>query len=75
MCYFTRLFFALYICTSTLYAADPNGQQPSTSGKSQANKQGTQNSEAYELYLKGRSYSSKETFLDFKTAVSYLNQA
>jgi len=48
MRYFSHL---LVVCISagTLYAADPNGQQPSTSEKQQASKQGTRNPEAYEL--------------------------
>jgi tetratricopeptide (TPR) repeat protein len=53
----------------------PQNGEPSTSEKQQAVKQGTQSPEAYELYLKGRFYSSEETLSDFKTAVSYLNQA
>jgi eukaryotic-like serine/threonine-protein kinase len=47
----------------------------STSEKQQATKQGTQNPEAYELYLKGRYYWNKQTPLDFATAISYFNQA
>jgi len=38
-----------------------------------ASRQGTHNPEAYELYLKGRSYWEKRTNLE--TAVSYFNQA
>jgi tetratricopeptide (TPR) repeat protein len=75
MRYFTCLLVALCISASTLYAADPNGQQLRTSEKQQASKQGTQNPEAYELYLKGRDYSNKRTLSDLKTAVSYFNQA
>src|SRR5438477_4487557 len=37
-------------------------------------KQGTQNPEAYELYLKGRYYSNKRTGPDLATAISYFNQ-
>jgi adenylate cyclase len=37
--------------------------------------QGTQNPEAYALYLKGRSYWAKQTRTDLETAVSYFNQA
>jgi CubicO group peptidase (beta-lactamase class C family)/Flp pilus assembly protein TadD len=48
---------------------------PSTTEKQQAGKQGTQNPEAYALYLKGRSYWSKRTLSDLETAVSYFNQA
>jgi Flp pilus assembly protein TadD len=47
----------------------------STSEKQQVTKQGTQNPEAYELYLKGRYYWNKQTPLDFATAISYFNQA
>ena len=53
MCNFTCLLVALCISASTLFAADPNGQQLNTSEKQQAGKQGTQNPEAYVLYLKG----------------------
>jgi len=49
--------------------------QLSTSEKQQVSKQGTQNPEAYALYLKGRSYWDKQTRADFETAVSYFNQA
>lgn len=49
--------------------------QISTSEKQQASTQGTQNPEAYALYLKGRSYFDKQTLSDLKTAVSYFNQA
>ena len=75
MRYFTRLLVAICISASTLYAADPNGQQLSTPEKQQAGKQGTQNPEAYALYLKGRSYWNKRTLSDLETAVSYFNQA
>ena len=43
--------------------------------KQQVTKQGTQNPEAYELYLKGRYYWNKRTGPDIKTAISYFNQA
>jgi tetratricopeptide (TPR) repeat protein len=69
------LLVALHISASTLYAADPNGQQLSTSEKQRVSKQGTQNPEAYALYLKGRSYWDKQTRTDLETAVSYFNQA
>ncbi|HXM60254.1 MAG TPA: serine hydrolase [Terriglobales bacterium] len=72
---FTWLLVALCIFASTLYAAHPNGQQLGTSEKQQAGKQGTQNPEAYALYLKGRSYWARRTRADFETAVSYFNQA
>ena len=75
MRYFTCLLVALCISASTLFAADPNGQQLSTSEKQQVGKQGTQNPEAYALYLKGRSYWDKRTLSDLETAVSYFNQA
>jgi eukaryotic-like serine/threonine-protein kinase len=47
----------------------------SPSEKQQATKQGTQNPEAYELYLKGRYYWNKRTVSDIATAISYFNQA
>jgi hypothetical protein len=72
---FTHLLVALCISASTLFAADPNGQQLSTSEKQQAGKQGTQDPEAYALYLKGRSYWAKRTRADLETAVSNFNQA
>src|SRR4029077_12049765 len=43
--------------------------------KQQVTKQGTQNPEAYELYLKGRYYLNKQTSSDLATAISYFNQA
>jgi len=43
--------------------------------KQQVTKQGTQNPEAYELYLKGRYSWSKRTAADLETAVFYFNQA
>ena len=70
MRYFTCLLVALCISASTLFAADPNGQQLSPSGKQQISRQGTKNQEAYELYLKGRSYWDKRTLPDLETAVS-----
>jgi len=54
---------------------DPPDKQLSASEKQQVGKQGTQNPEAYTLYLKGRSYFDKQTLSDLKTAVSYFNQA
>jgi hypothetical protein len=69
--YFTCLLVALCISASTLYAADANGQQLSRSERQQVSKQGTQNPEAHELYLKGRSYWAKRTRADLETAVSY----
>jgi len=47
----------------------------STSEKQQVTKQGTQNPQAYELYLKGRYYWNKLTGPDVETAISYFNQA
>jgi len=43
--------------------------------KQQVTKQGTQNPEAYQLYVKGRYYWGKRTNADIKTAISYFNQA
>ena len=47
----------------------------SSSEKQQITNQGTQNPEAYELYLKGRYYWNKRTVTDLETAVSFFNQA
>ncbi|HEV2728894.1 MAG TPA: hypothetical protein VGV15_02585, partial [Terriglobales bacterium] len=47
----------------------------STSEKQQVTKQGTQNPEAYELYLKGRYSWNKRTAVDLAAAISYFNQA
>jgi TolB-like protein/Tfp pilus assembly protein PilF len=47
----------------------------STSERQKVTKQGTRNPEAYELYLKGRYYSNKQTSSDLATAISYFNQA
>jgi serine/threonine protein kinase len=47
----------------------------STSEKQQVTKQGTQNPEAYEFYLKGRYYWNKRTPSDLNTAISYFNEA
>jgi TolB-like protein/predicted Ser/Thr protein kinase len=47
----------------------------SNSEKRQVTKQGTQNLEAYELYLKGRYYWNKQTPSDIETAATYFNQA
>ncbi|NDQ55460.1 MAG: protein kinase [Acidipila sp.] len=43
--------------------------------KQQVTRQGTQNPEAYQLYVKGRYYWNKRTNADLKTAISYFNQA
>jgi tetratricopeptide (TPR) repeat protein len=47
----------------------------SPSEKQQVTKLGTQNPEAYDLYLKGRYYWNKRTASDIATAISYFNQA
>jgi TolB-like protein/Tfp pilus assembly protein PilF len=47
----------------------------STSEKQRVTKQGTQNPEAYELYLKGRYSWNKRTGSDVNNAISYFNQA
>ena len=47
----------------------------SASERQQVTKQGTQNPEAYDLYLKGRYYSNKRTGPDLITAISYFSQA
>jgi eukaryotic-like serine/threonine-protein kinase len=49
--------------------------QLSTAERQKVTKQGTQNPEAYELYLKGRYYWNKQTFPDITTAISYFDQA
>ena len=46
-----------------------------TSEKQLVTNQGTQNPEAYELYLKGRYAWNKRTAADLETAISYFNQA
>ncbi len=43
--------------------------------KSQVTKQGTQNPEAYQLYVKGRYYWNKRTAADIQTAITYFKQA
>jgi serine/threonine protein kinase/TolB-like protein len=43
--------------------------------KQQVTKQGTQNPEAYQLYVKGRYYWNKRTAADLMTAISYFKQA
>ena len=45
------------------------------SEKQQVTRQGTQNPEAYELYLKGRYAWNKRSRPDLDTAISYFNQA
>ena len=71
----TCLFVALCTVAGELYAAEPHDGQLSTAGKQQAGKQGTQNPQAYALYLKGRSYWARRTRADLESAVSYFNQA
>jgi TolB-like protein/lipopolysaccharide biosynthesis regulator YciM len=46
-----------------------------TSEKQQVTKQGTQNPEAYELYLKGRYYWNKRTEEGLQRAIEYFQQA
>ena len=55
--------------------ADKLGSKLSTSAKRQVTKQGTQNAEAYELYLKGRYSWNQRTSADLERAISYFNQA
>jgi TolB-like protein/DNA-binding winged helix-turn-helix (wHTH) protein len=47
----------------------------SSSEKQQVTKQGTQNPQAYEMYLKGRYEWNKRTPSDIATAISYFSQA
>ncbi len=47
----------------------------SATERQQVTKQGTQNTEAYEMYLKGRYYSNKRTGPDLATAISYFTQS
>jgi serine/threonine protein kinase/tetratricopeptide (TPR) repeat protein len=55
--------------------ADKLRSKLSGAEKQQVTKQGTQNPEAYQLYVKGRYYWTKRTGADIKTAISYFNQA
>ena len=76
MRYFIFLFATLFISSVSVHAAEPqSGQQLNATDKPQVSKRGTQNAEAYALYLKGRSYLDRETLSNLKTAVSYFNQA
>ena len=75
MRYIACLFAAFCICSSLRAAEPQDGQQSSTPEKRQVGKQGTQNPEAYALYLQGLSYWDKRTLSDLETAVSYFNQA
>jgi TolB-like protein/DNA-binding winged helix-turn-helix (wHTH) protein len=47
----------------------------SSSEKQQVTRQGTQNPEAYELYLKGRYAWNNRTYGELQKAISYFNQA
>lgn len=49
--------------------------QLSSSEKHQITRQGTQNPQAYALYLKGRYAWNNRTFADLQEAISYFNQA
>jgi tetratricopeptide (TPR) repeat protein len=75
MRYLTCLFAALSICGTVFHVTQPLYGQLGTSENQQGANQGTHNPEAYELYLKGRSYWDKRTLSDLETAVSYFNQA
>ena len=55
--------------------ADKLRSKLSGTEKQQVTRQGTQNPEAYQLYVKGRYYWNKRTNADIKTAISYFNQA
>jgi TolB-like protein len=47
----------------------------STAKKQQVTKQGTQDPEAYDLYLKGRYHWNKQSLADSTAAISYFNQS
>ena len=55
--------------------ADKLRSKLSGTEKQQVTKQGTQNPEAYQLYVKGRYNWNKRTSADIKTSISYFNQA
>ena len=55
--------------------ADTLRSKLSGAEKQQVTKQGTQNPEAYQLYVKGRYYWNKRTNADIKTAISFFDQA
>ena len=55
--------------------ADKLRSKLNSAEKQQVTKQGTQNPEAYQLYVKGRYYWNKRTVADINTAISYFNQA
>jgi serine/threonine protein kinase len=55
--------------------ADKLRSKLSGAEKQQVSKQGTQNAEAYQLYVRGRFYWNKRTNADIKAAISLFNQA
>jgi len=55
--------------------ADKLRSKLSGAEKQHVTKQGTQNPEAYQLYVKGRYYWNKRTNADIKMAISYFKQA
>jgi eukaryotic-like serine/threonine-protein kinase len=55
--------------------ADKLRSKLSGAEKQQVTKQGTQNPDAYQLYVKGRYYWNKRTNADINTSISYFNQA
>jgi serine/threonine protein kinase/TolB-like protein len=55
--------------------ADKLRSKLSGAEKQRVTKQGTQNPEAYQLYVRGRFYWNKRTNADIKTAISLFNQA
>src|ERR1035438_6766462 len=55
--------------------ADKLHSKLSASERQQVTKQGTQNPEAYELYLRGRYWWNKRSVSDVEKAISYFNQA
>ena len=55
--------------------ADKLRSKLSRAEKQQVTKQGTQNPEAYQHYVKGRYYWNKRTSADLRAAISYFNQA
>ena len=55
--------------------ADKLRSKLSGAEKRQVGRQGTQNTEAYQLYVKGRFYWNKRTNADIETAISLFNQA
>jgi serine/threonine protein kinase/tetratricopeptide (TPR) repeat protein len=55
--------------------ADKLRSQLTGAEKQQITRQGTQNPQAYQLYLKGRYHWNKRTGADVRAAISYFNQA